>query len=195
MIGTMGSELTMSVPARVGARPDSERLAAMLAAHFRIVWRTLRRLGLTPAAADDAAQQVFLTASDRLASVELGKERAFLLGTAYRVAANTRRKEERRREAGAAELERIAHCSPNPEELVERKRWRELLDVVLEQMPIDLRTVFVLFELEGLSAPEIAVALSIPLGTVASRLRRARQTFAQAAARLPIERVTEVNHE
>ena len=71
-----------------------------------------------------------------------------------------------------------------------RRRLSELLDVVLEQMPIDLRTVFVLFELEGLSAPEIAAALSIPLGTVASRLRRARQTFAQAAARLPIERVT-----
>jgi RNA polymerase sigma-70 factor (ECF subfamily) len=188
MIRTMGSELTMSVPAHMVALPDSERLAAMLAAHFRMVWRTLRRLGLTPAAADDAAQQVFLIASNRLTSVELGKERAFLLGTAYRVAANTRRKEERRREAGAHELERAAHASPNPEELVERKRWRQLLDVVLEEMPIDLRTVFVLFELEGLSCPEIAAALSIPLGTVASRLRRAREAFAQAAARLPIDR-------
>jgi RNA polymerase sigma-70 factor (ECF subfamily) len=164
---------------------DRRRLAGLLQQHFRLVWRTLRRLGLTAAAADDAAQQVFLVVVDRLDQIEPAKERAFLIGTAYRVAANARRKEERRPDLlGELELERQPDSAQNPEQLVERKRWRELLDVVLDGMPLDLRTVFVLFELEDLSSPEIAAALGVPLGTVASRLRRAREEFASRAARL-----------
>jgi RNA polymerase sigma-70 factor (ECF subfamily) len=188
MICAMGSELTIAEPSDVAAASSAERLAEMLQVHFRIVWRTLRRLGLQAAAADDAAQQVFVIASQRIGEVEPGKERAFLIGTAYRVAANARRKDSRRPETGQeVDFERQAHTGPNPEELVERKRWRELLDIVLDEMPIDLRTVFVLFELEGLSSPEIATALSVPLGTVASRLRRSREAFEQAAAQLRTE--------
>src|SRR6185436_19269434 len=176
MIDAVASDSPLGVPSRTSEAAARERLEGMLRTYFRIVWRTLRRLGLKPAAADDAAQQVFLVAGARLASVEPGKERAFLLGSAYRVAANARRKEERRRESlDSSEIETAPHPSPNPEELVERKRWRELLDVVLDQMPIELRTVFVLFELEGLSSPEISAVLSIPVGTVASRLRRASE--------------------
>jgi RNA polymerase sigma-70 factor, ECF subfamily len=188
MIPVMGAEPTTNAPTMVVAT-DRERLAALLEAHFRLVWRTLRRLGLLPHAADDAAQEVFMIAAARLIEIEPDKERAFLIGTAYRVAANARRKEERRHESGEPlDPEAAPHSSPNPEELVERKRWRELLDVVLDGMPLDLRTVFVLFELEGLSSPEIATALSIPLGTVASRLRRAREAFARSAEELRIER-------
>jgi RNA polymerase sigma-70 factor (ECF subfamily) len=49
---------------------------------------------------------------------------------------------------------------------------------------MDLRTVFILFEIEGLSAPSIASMLDIPVGTAASRLRRARDIFREHAARL-----------
>ena len=48
----------------------------------------------------------------------------------------------------------------------------------------DLLEVFVLYELEGFTSPEIAELLGIPLGSVASRLRRAREQFRAAAARL-----------
>jgi len=44
--------------------------------------------------------------------------------------------------------------------------------------------VFVLFELEGMTTPEIAELIGIPLGTAASRLRRARETFREAASKL-----------
>jgi RNA polymerase sigma-70 factor (ECF subfamily) len=180
MIYAMGlAPTTSALPAL--EKSDQERLAGLLQAHFRLVWRTLRRLGLHPHVADDAAQEVFLIIADRLEAIEVGKERAFVIGTAYRVAANVRRKEERRRESAAPDVGSEPSSCPNPEELMERKQWRERLDVVLDGMPLDLRSVFVLFELEGLSSPEIANALSIPLGTVASRLRRARETFAEAA--------------
>jgi RNA polymerase sigma-70 factor (ECF subfamily) len=188
MIPVMGAEPTTNAPP-IAVGTDRERLAGLLQAHFRLVWRTLRRLGLLPDAADDAAQEVFLIAAARLTEIEPDKERAFLIGTAYRVAANARRKEERRPERGEPlDPERAAHSNPDPEELVERKRWRELLDVVLDRMPLDLRTVFVLFELEGLSSPEIAAALSVPLGTVASRLRRAREAFERSAEELRVSR-------
>jgi RNA polymerase sigma-70 factor (ECF subfamily) len=53
---------------------------------------------------------------------------------------------------------------------------------VLEQLPLDLRAVFVLFELEGMTSPEIAELSGVPLGTVASRLRRAREHFRELVA-------------
>jgi RNA polymerase sigma-70 factor (ECF subfamily) len=55
---------------------------------------------------------------------------------------------------------------------------------VLEGLPEDLRTVFVLFEGEGLTTAEIASALGISMGTVASRLRRSREAFAARVERL-----------
>jgi RNA polymerase sigma-70 factor (ECF subfamily) len=57
-----------------------------------------------------------------------------------------------------------------------------VLDQVLDQMKLDLRTVFVLFEVEEMSMGEIARILGIPIGTVASRLRRARIDFHERVA-------------
>ena len=54
----------------------------------------------------------------------------------------------------------------------------QLCDLALSKVDPDLAEVFVMFELEGLSSPEIAASLEIPLGTVASCLRRAREQFA-----------------
>ena len=60
----------------------------------------------------------------------------------------------------------------------------QLCDLVLSKVDSDLVEVFVLYELEGLTSPEIAELLQIPLGSVASRLRRAREQFRSAAARV-----------
>ena len=54
----------------------------------------------------------------------------------------------------------------------------------LDALPDDLRTVFVLFEVEEMASADIAAALDLPLGTVASRLRRAREAFGTAAKRV-----------
>jgi len=59
-----------------------------------------------------------------------------------------------------------------------------MLDAVLEDMPIDLRVVFILFEVEELSSIEIGRLLGVPTGTVASRLRRARADFQARVAEL-----------
>lgn len=161
------------------------RLRGVVREQFDFVWRYVRRLGVPDTEADDAAQQVFWVFARRLADVVPGCERAFLCSTAVRVASDVRRARSRRREvsSGTNEIE-TADTSPGPEELSDRLRSRALLDEVLSAMPLDLRAVFVLYELEELSVVQIAAMLEVPTGTAASRLRRAREAFQSIVQRM-----------
>jgi RNA polymerase sigma-70 factor (ECF subfamily) len=162
----------------VSRDPASERrLSKVVERYFSVVWRALRRFGVPESAADDAAQQVLLTFAARMASVEVARERAFLASTAVRVAANVRRKSERAREVPIDEVESGLAGEATPDALLEEKQRRLVLDEALGALPFEQRTVFVLFELEGFTLPEIAESLEIPLGTATSRLRRARHRF------------------
>jgi RNA polymerase sigma-70 factor (ECF subfamily) len=160
-----------------------QRLRAMVDDYFDFIWRSLRRLGVAPADADDAAQQVFWIASRKIDEIAPGKERPFLFGTAMRVAADARRARRRRPEHTGPELPDMADSSPGPDERLEQRQIREELDAILDEMPIDLGAVFVLFEIEELEMAQIALLLGIPRGTVASRLRRARDEFRERLKR------------
>lgn len=163
---------------------DQERLQRLLADHFQLVWRMLRRLGVSQAAVDDEAQQVFVIAAEKLHLIEEGKERSFLLGTVFRLAANARRAQGRERARNDSESDHVvADPTPHQDELLGQKRRRQLLDEILDQLPFEQRTVLVLAELEGMSRAEIAVSLELSEGTVASRQRLARQHFLRLAAR------------
>ena len=172
-------ERSLAVRAR-----DDRRLAELVRSEFAFVWRVLRRLGLPEGDADDAAQQVFLVAARRLEEIVSGSERAFLFSTAFNVAAHARRTHERRREVSDTELEESRDSIPSPEELLDRRRARAMLDHILEAMPVELRVVFVLYEVEELTMAEIAGLLELPGGTVASRLRRARDDFTARLQRI-----------
>jgi RNA polymerase sigma-70 factor (ECF subfamily) len=163
---------------------EDARLRAMLDAHFDFIWRSLRRLGLSDDRADDAAQQVFVVAARRLGSIMLGSEKSFLLRTAMRVASDVRRSASYRREVAYADPAASLESGMRPDDLLDQWRARALLDRVLHAMDLDLRSVFVLFEIEEMTTAEIAVLLEIPYGTVASRLRRAREQFQAKLARL-----------
>ena len=171
----------------VGATPvDSDaqqRFARMFEEHFDFVWRSLRRLGVAPGSVDDAAQEVFVVASRRLSTIEPGKERAYLFGTALRVASDARRSAHSRHAHEHDPEADPPSGQPAPDELVDRRRARELMDRIIRELPDDARPVFVLFELEGMTMAEIASYLDLPAGTVASRLRRARELFQAAVVR------------
>src|SRR6188508_40322 len=77
--------------APMGGAPTSLDVAALVAAHADFVWRSLRRLGVPAASADDATQQVFLVAQSKLPQIVEGRERGFLFGVAMNVAAHVRR--------------------------------------------------------------------------------------------------------
>ena len=172
-----GSEVSTAVP--------QEDARTLFDAHYDFVWRSLRGLGVRPGSIDDGAQQVFLLAFRKLSAIAPGSERAFLFRLASGVASNLRRTVRRRGEVdGDAVLDAHADAGPAPEDLVFRGEARELLDAVLAWLPGDLRTVFVLFELEEMEIPDIAALLEIPVGTVGSRLRRAREKFEVALKRV-----------
>lgn len=164
------------------------RIAHLVRDNYVFVWRLLRRLGLREGDADDATQQVFLAASGRFDAIEPARERAFLYGVALNVGARARRSLGRRREEPLeAASDRVAP-EPNAEQVLERRQARALLDQLLDEMPEELRVVFVLFELEELSTPQIAELCEIPVGTAASRLRRAREDFEGRVARAEARR-------
>jgi RNA polymerase sigma-70 factor (ECF subfamily) len=153
------------------------RLEAMVSEHFDSLWRFLRQLGLPESDVDDGVQEVLMVAARRLADIQIGSERAFLMSSAVRVASTLRRARARRRELIDDELFDLADLGPSPEASLDLNRSRRLLDAVLDQLPTPLRAIFVLYELEELTMAEIAALLDLPPGTVASRLRRARARF------------------
>jgi RNA polymerase sigma-70 factor, ECF subfamily len=161
------------------------RLTDMLRNHYASVWRTLRQLGVGEAHVDDAAQEVFIVLARRLAEVREGSERTFLLSSAVRVAANYRRSWHVRHEIPDEQaLATERDPRPTVEQMLDQKRLRQAFDDLLQRWPEDIRTAFVLFELEGLTAPEIAQITETKLGTVTSRLRRGRELFQAGAQRL-----------
>ncbi len=191
-VATEDTVLPEAVPAAaVASKAQRTRLHAVAVAHYDFVWRTLRRLGLPPAAADDATQQVFMVAGRRLDDIAEGAEKAFLFRSATLVAMQARRKHGRRREQPSGDAVPDAPDSgPGPDELADRKRARALLDEALDALEDDTRAVFVLFELDGMPIAEIASLLEIPQGTCSSRLRRAREQFEAAVKRIRARRPT-----
>jgi RNA polymerase sigma-70 factor, ECF subfamily len=164
------------------------RLRALVDAHLDTVWRALKRLGVPDAGADDATQEVFIVAARRLDEIEHGRERGYLLGIALRVAADARRALRRRSEVPLDEVGEVALAGSQPaagaaEVVLDQQRARQALAAALALMPDELREAFVLFEIEELTAPEAAVALGIPVGTIASRVRRARDFIRAQMAR------------
>ena len=172
------------VPEEGDAAADRSRLRAMFQENFAFIWRMLRRMGVPVASVDDAAQEVFCVATRKIRDIAPSSERAFLFSTALRIAAQARRGLASNREEGDAALGGAADRAPGPEQLAERKQALEALDDILQAMPTELRSVFVLFELEGMSTHDIAPLLGLPRGTVASRLRRARDEFHTIAKRV-----------
>jgi RNA polymerase sigma-70 factor (ECF subfamily) len=180
----MLEKLTMVPPNDLAppAPSDRARIEQMFAAHHATVWRTMRRLGLSPDAAADATQDTFLVAVQRLGDIQPDSERAFLVGTAIRVAHTQRRKNERWTldEDMDQRVSRIRDTDDSQADL-------DLCDLALSKITPELAQVFVLYEIEEFTSPEIAALLHIPLGSVASRLRRAREQFRIIVSR--IERI------
>jgi RNA polymerase sigma-70 factor (ECF subfamily) len=184
----MGEALLRSEPHGAESVPP-QRVRQVVDTYFDFIWRSVRRLGVPEANVDDATQQVFVVAANKLAGVPTSGERSFLFAIALRVAADERRTRRRRPEVAIDEAARDAFDkTPLADELIEQRQARELIDRMLEAMPLELRTVFVLFEMEDLTTAAIADLLELPMGTVASRLRRARDAFQEEITRFKARR-------
>jgi RNA polymerase sigma-70 factor (ECF subfamily) len=158
--------------------------------HFDFVWRNMGRLGVEPAAVEDATQDVFVVVLRRLADFESRSSiRTWLFGIALRVAHDYRRAARRRRNHGIVagdegDADGVADAeAPSPLDSATRTEAVARLHAILAELDEERRAVFILAELEQMSAPDIAEATGTNLNTVYTRLRAARREFNEAVAR------------
>ncbi len=157
--------------------------------HFAFVWRSARRLGVSEAAVDDVTQEVFLVVHKRLAQFEARSSmKTWLFAILVRVVRNHRRTVARKQPHASRDDEKeLVHvredAARGPHERAEKAEAVRMLHAVLDALDDDKREVFVLAELEQMSAPEIADATGSNVNTVYSRLRAARRDFEEALAR------------
>lgn len=175
-----------TLPTAVGTSVSGPlELRDLFERHHARICRLLRRFGVQAAQIDDAAQEVFWVAARRLGEIQPGRESSFLYGVALRVASSdVRRQKADPATADLTSLSLAVDPLPSPEDQLDRQKARALLDLALDRLPHELRTVLVLFELEGVELREIAALEGLPLGTASSRLRRAREEFSSIAKRI-----------
>jgi RNA polymerase sigma-70 factor (ECF subfamily) len=133
--------------------------------------------------ADDVCQQVFLKAYQ---SIQQFAVRSNFMTWLYRIAINEclqcRRKRASRPMVNLADFEPIDRAKS----FTERTQQKELLEIALGELDPELRSIFLLREVEGLSYAEIGQVMQLPDGTVASRLSRAREQLLETLNRLSI---------
>ena len=178
-----GSPSPSVVSSEPGGSPPEDPVSIQQAyeQHFEFVWRSLRRLGVPEGMAEDAVQEVFLVAHRKLPEFRGNSSlRTWLFAIAVRIARKTRAAAPR--ECDHADEEPAA-TAPDPDESLVMAQARETLHAILSELAESRRIVFILVELEELSAPEVAGMLDCPVNTVYSRLRLARQDFNASVAR------------
>jgi RNA polymerase sigma-70 factor, ECF subfamily len=158
---------------------DSRELDRAYKEHFAFVWRSLRRLGLPLDALDDAAQDVFIVALRRRSEFRgRSSYRTWLFGIAANVAREERRKG-RRAEILEPIDDALQSTQASPFEQATDAEAVRFVEAFLSTLDDAKREVFILAELEQMPAPEIADAVGAKLNTVYSRLRAAREAFAE----------------
>ncbi len=164
---------------------DEASWRALFDSHADFVCGVARRLGIPPGEVDDVCQEVFVVVWRKLDHFHSGKLTTWL----YRITANVvsgrhrKRRNRRRLSDMFARLGIQPSAPPSPDVEYERSDARRRVDEVLAAMSAKKREVFSLFELEGLSGPEIAERLGCPPQTVRTRLFHARKEFTRIASR------------
>lgn len=168
---------------------EEERLDAetLFRRHADFVANFLHRLGAPALDIDDLVQEVFLVAHRREGFVQRGAARptTWLAEIAIRVASvNRRRKRRSREDPDTAVIGSIESDDVSVVRVVETNEAMRRVQRALDGLDEEKRAAFILYELEGESCAAIAAGLGIPVGTVYSRLHKARKEFMKAHERL-----------
>lgn len=169
----------------VDASPSASALdvTEVYAEHCDFVWRSLQHLGVRGADLEDLTQEVFVVVHRKLGSFDgLSRVTTWLFGICLRVVARHRRRAYFRFERHDDEAPERVDAS-TPEDRASTREHTALLERALGKIPLAQRAVFVLFEIEGLRCEQIAETLGVPVGTVHSRLFKARKLVARSLAR------------
>ena len=169
--------------------PTRPTFAELYETYFTFVWRSARRLGTPEPNLDDVVQEIFMVAFRRQDEFEgRSSVKTWLYGIVFNVVRAHRRELAQKHPQALAADRRVdpdvlIDATEGPHEQASKSEAARVVDCFLEGLDDDRRAVFVLAELEQLTAPEIAAVVGAPLNTVYSRLRLARLDFAKAVAR------------
>jgi RNA polymerase sigma-70 factor (ECF subfamily) len=142
--------------------------------HARFLWRTLMNLGVPSSDAQDLCQEVMIIVHRRLPEFEGQSLRGWLYGICVRVASDYRRSARARREILNGELPESGSAPDQPDQLDQRAERQRLMRA-LERVGEEKRAALILYEVEELTLAEVSEALGVPLQTVYSRIKAARQ--------------------
>ena len=153
--------------------------------YFDFVWSSVRRLGVSAAAVDDVVQEVFIVIHARLDTLQQPEALRSWIYSIVRRTVSTHHRSRRAKEASGIALasEPEVRRQATPFDAADQNDQVKLLGSLLEELDEPKREVFMMVELDELSVPEAAEILELPLNTVYSRLRAARQAFEEALAR------------
>jgi RNA polymerase sigma-70 factor (ECF subfamily) len=173
-----------------GSANPREAFDCVYHSYASFVWRSAHRLGVAHNQREDVMQDVFLVVHRKLPTYEERMSmRAWLSAIVIRVVRAHRRKQRRRdpmseeRDAKVDPDTLSDVAAPDPQDEAERDECVRELYAILAHMNDERREVFVLSELEELTAPEIAHALQTNVNTIYWRLRTARKEFEQILLR------------
>ncbi|MFC2043286.1 RNA polymerase sigma factor [Chloroflexota bacterium] len=174
-------ELALISDARKG---DLDSFNRLVLAYQNLLYNQAYRLMGESYAAEDATQNAFISAYKNLKSFRGGSFKAWLLRIVTNVCYDELRREKRRPTTPLEPLNKederiespqwLADPAESPEEFAERSELSRALQHCLDKLPTDFRTVVVLVDIHGLDYQEASEAIGKPLGTVKSRLARAR---------------------
>jgi RNA polymerase sigma-70 factor (ECF subfamily) len=178
---TPGMKRKLQPPGEPGA-PPSEVIGALYADAYDMVWSILGRAGISrKEVRSELAHDVFVVALEVHAKRNRkSPPRKWLAAITWNVVSNHRARQREKREETVDDLEPVS-TDASPEATAIRRRY---LRDCYEGMEHERQVVFDMHEVEGFSVPEIAHALDIPPGTVATRLRLAREHVKAVHARL-----------
>ncbi len=162
----------------------ADAFQAMYRDQLSYVWCTLRRLGAFEVDLEDLTHETFTVAFRKRADYDPARPlKPWLFGIAYRVLLDFRRKDRR---LHGAELTADVETDPagTPEDALHAQQNERFLKQALSALDDERRALIVMHHIDGLSAPDIAAELQIPVNTVYSRLRLGRQQLEAAVKRL-----------
>lgn len=181
--GDRRSEETASLPSQPDPEPQTLEFREVYDCHFGFVWRCLRALGVGSAHLDDAAQEVFLAVHRGLPGFRgEAAVRTWLYGIVHNVAFKQRRTAARKGRAEPLLTEPIG-AGPGPDDQAQAAQAAEFVAQFAANLDDKKRDVFVLALVEGLTIPEVAEILGVPLNTAYTRLRSVRSELRAALER------------
>jgi len=158
---------------------------ALFRSHFRFVCVTLRRLGVRDSDVEDVAQEVFVSVHRKLDSYDATRPlELWLFGFCLRTASTYRRLARHTRLVHEETDVEIAHSEPLADDQIAAEQNRRMVLAALVAIDNDRRAVFVMHDLNEFPASQIAEMLALPVNTVYSRLRLAREEFRKAVFRI-----------